>query len=148
MVVHESRNLLICSENQQIIVYSIEQKGRSLKRLTDFQADFSPKNATIVLYINIKNAISISGNGSLLSVGGDDCIVKFYNIKNIDNIEQYHQYQGHKDPIRNIHNNQKQLFLSTDKFQVIIANLRTKNIVRSIYCDQLQPHQSMIQSAQ
>ena len=72
--------------------------------------------------------------------------IRFFEIKE-DRAEMVHQYLAHSHPIKNVDHNQGELFLSTDNHMIAVCNLPRKQIIRTLYPDQLQPEKSLFQSA-
>lgn len=57
------------------------------------------------------------------------------------------EHGQHENPIRTIHCNGEDLFVSTDLEKVIISNYRAKHFIRTVYIDQVNPSECMFQSA-
>lgn len=94
----------------------------------------------------MQNAICFSRNGDLICVGGDDTTVRFFSL-GADAAELVHSYSSHSHPIKNVDHNQEELYLSTDNHRITVCNLTKKQIIRTLYQDQLRPERSLFQSA-
>lgn len=79
--------------------------------------------------------------------GGDDTIPKFYKI-NEEEAELIHKYEIHSQPIKNVDHNDEDLYLSCDGHLIAVCHLNKKQIIRTLYNDQLQPHKTLLQAAQ
>lgn len=94
----------------------------------------------------MQNSICFSKEGDLVCVGGDDSTVRFFRLGE-GGAELVHSYSNHNHPIKNVDHNQADLYLSTDNHRITVYNLPNKQLLRTIYQDQLLPQQSFFQSA-
>jgi WD40 repeat protein len=94
----------------------------------------------------MQNSICFSKEGDLVCVGGDDTTVRFFRLGEGE-AQLVHSYSNHSHPIKNVDHNQADLYLSTDNHRITVCNLPKKQIVRTVYQDQLLPEKSLFQSA-
>ena len=48
MTVNEPKNILLCSENEKVVIYAIKGDGTQLERGREFEVDTSLRNPIIV----------------------------------------------------------------------------------------------------
>lgn len=65
-------------------------------------------------------------------------VIRFFRLGENDAV-LLHSYAVHSHPIKSVDHNQSNLYLSNDNNQIAICDLSKKQIIRTIFHDQLLP---------